>query len=260
MGNQYGERENEKWEQSLTRTLALSVTSFPNLDFVPILHFLVPCARSSLPVPRCINIRKCLATEVQKCQLDWLTMLDEITLAETCVTPLLQTKTIFIWKVDLRVYSCKCLIYLPLALFFINFVLDCITGYIISTSRKMCFTNIIIAILLLLLLLLISSSSSLLWLAAYTLCWINLSKQNNFFWPGHWHVPLYIACWIDFLECHSSQFQLNIKVSSTVLNLLSLFRSLFLLPSLRCFSEQSTVPYTRAWCVFCECVCFQFYN
>ena len=166
--------------------------------------------------------------EVQKCQLDWPTMLDEITLAETCDTPLLQPKTIFIWRVDLRVYSCKGRIYLPLALFFINFVLDCITGYITSKSRKMRFTNIIIAILWLLLLLLISSSSSsssssLLWLAAYTLCWINQSKQNNFFWPGHWHVPLYITCWIDFSERHSSQFQLNIKVSSTVLSLLSLF-------------------------------------
>ena len=171
-------------------------------------------------------------------------------------------KTIFIWKVDLSVYSCKARLCLPLVFFFINFVSDCIAGYIIITSRKIRFTNSIITILLLLLLLLISSLSSslLLLLAAYTVCWINQSKQHNFFWPDHWHVPQYIACCIDFLERHSSQFQLNIKVSSTVFSLLSLFRSLFLLSFLRCFSAQSTVPYTRAWCVFCESLCYQYYN
>ena len=39
--------------------------------------------------------------------------------------------------------------YLPRVLFFIKFVSDCIAGYIISTSRKIRFANIIIAILLL---------------------------------------------------------------------------------------------------------------
>ena len=74
--------------------------------------------------------------------------------------PVAVTSYIFTWKVDLRVYSCKARMYLPLVFVFINFVSDCIAGYIISTSWNIRFTNTIIAILLLLLLLLISSSSS----------------------------------------------------------------------------------------------------
>ena len=47
--------------------------------------------------------------------------------------------------------------YLLLALFFINFVLDCITGYIISTSRKMRFTNIIIVVIIIIIIIIIIS-------------------------------------------------------------------------------------------------------
>ena len=40
----------------LLLTLALSVTSFPVLCFVPIFHFPPPHARSSSPIPRLSNI------------------------------------------------------------------------------------------------------------------------------------------------------------------------------------------------------------
>ena len=40
------------------------------LGFVSIFHFPVPRIGSPLPVPRSSNIRKCLATEAQTCQLD----------------------------------------------------------------------------------------------------------------------------------------------------------------------------------------------
>ena len=45
-----------------------------------------------------------------------------------------------------------------------------------------------------------------------------------------------------FWNVTAPNLQLNIKVSSTVFSLLSLFRSRLLLSFLRCFSEQSTVP------------------
>ena len=51
-GTGSGERENRKWEQNLTWTLALSVTSFPILCFLPIFHFPVSRARSPLSVSR----------------------------------------------------------------------------------------------------------------------------------------------------------------------------------------------------------------
>ena len=47
-----GEQKNEKWEQNLTRTLALSVTSFPILCLVSIFHSPVPHVRSPIPVAR----------------------------------------------------------------------------------------------------------------------------------------------------------------------------------------------------------------
>ena len=81
-----------------------------NLGFVPILHFFVPCARSPFPF--------------------------------------VVTSYIFIWKVDLPVYSCKARMYLPHVLFFTNFVSDCIAGYMICTSRKIRFTNIIIVVII----------------------------------------------------------------------------------------------------------------
>ena len=40
------------------------------LGFVPIFHFPVSRIGSLLPVLRSSNIRKCLATEAQTCQLD----------------------------------------------------------------------------------------------------------------------------------------------------------------------------------------------
>ena len=43
-----GELENDKWEQKLTRTLALSVMLFHILCIVPIFYFPVP--RSPFPV------------------------------------------------------------------------------------------------------------------------------------------------------------------------------------------------------------------
>ena len=43
-----GELENDKWEQKLTRTLALSVILFHMLCIVPIFLF----SRSPFPVPR----------------------------------------------------------------------------------------------------------------------------------------------------------------------------------------------------------------
>ena len=108
-GDQYGEREDEKWEQSLTRTLALSVTSFQISVLFPFYIFLFPVLVPCSPFPVVV------------------------------------TSYIFIWNVDLSVYSCKARMHLLLAFLFINFVSDCITGYIISTSRKIRFTNIIIA-------------------------------------------------------------------------------------------------------------------
>ena len=52
-GKRSRERENGKWEQNLTCTLALSVTPFLLiLCFVPIFYFPVPAPRSPLPVPR----------------------------------------------------------------------------------------------------------------------------------------------------------------------------------------------------------------
>ena len=58
-GKGHGERGNEEWEQNLTWTLPLSVTSFPHPCFVPIFHFPVrsiPLARSLLHVLRFSNI------------------------------------------------------------------------------------------------------------------------------------------------------------------------------------------------------------
>ena len=42
--NNHGEQENEKWEQNLTSTLALSVNSFPILCLFPTFYFPVPLA------------------------------------------------------------------------------------------------------------------------------------------------------------------------------------------------------------------------
>ena len=53
MGNEHGEREIEKWRQNFTCNLALSVTSFPILYFVPIFILLFP-----LLVPRFSNIQQ----------------------------------------------------------------------------------------------------------------------------------------------------------------------------------------------------------
>ena len=54
--DEHGEWENDKWEENLLWTLALSVTSFPVLCFVPIFHFPPPYARSFSPIPRLSNI------------------------------------------------------------------------------------------------------------------------------------------------------------------------------------------------------------
>lgn len=44
-------RDNEKWGKNLSLTLALSVTSFATLCFVPIFNFPFSRARSPFPVP-----------------------------------------------------------------------------------------------------------------------------------------------------------------------------------------------------------------
>ena len=49
--NEHGEQKNKKWEQNLiTSTLALSVTLFPILSFVPIFRFPAPRAFFSAPL------------------------------------------------------------------------------------------------------------------------------------------------------------------------------------------------------------------
>ena len=56
-GTGNGERENGNWEKrNLTWTLALSVTSFPILWFVPIFFFPIPRTCSPVPFPRSSNI------------------------------------------------------------------------------------------------------------------------------------------------------------------------------------------------------------
>ena len=55
MGNERGERENEKWEENLNWTLALLVTSFPILCFVSIFHFPILRDRSPFTAARFSN-------------------------------------------------------------------------------------------------------------------------------------------------------------------------------------------------------------
>ena len=60
-GNEHREQENVEWEQNRDLEMKLLIGLGFELGFVPIFHF---------PVPRSSNIRKCLATEAQTCQLD----------------------------------------------------------------------------------------------------------------------------------------------------------------------------------------------
>ena len=71
--NEHGERENEKWEQNLTSTLAHSVNSFLILCLFPTFHFFrSPCSRSLLPFPRFSNVpvlRRHYTTTAWDCQI-----------------------------------------------------------------------------------------------------------------------------------------------------------------------------------------------
>lgn len=69
-GNEHREQENVEWEQNRDLEMKLLTGLGFELGFVPIFHFPVSRIGSLLPVSRSSNIRKCLATEVQTCQLD----------------------------------------------------------------------------------------------------------------------------------------------------------------------------------------------
>ena len=69
-GNEHREQENVEWEQNRDLEMKLLTGLGFELGFVPIFHFSVPRIGSLLPVSRSSNIRICLATEAQTCQLD----------------------------------------------------------------------------------------------------------------------------------------------------------------------------------------------
>ena len=69
-GNEHREQENVEWEQNRDLEMKLLIGLGFELGFVSIFHFPVSPIGSLLPVPRSSNIRKCLATEAQTCQLD----------------------------------------------------------------------------------------------------------------------------------------------------------------------------------------------